>query len=37
MGCDLERFELTMAIYRHCLNHPAFQQADPRNQPDYVA
>lgn len=36
MGCDLERFELTMAIYRHCLRSPAFQQAEPSNQPDYI-
>lgn len=36
MGCDLERFELTMAIYRHCLRNPAFQQAEPSNQPDYI-
>jgi maleylacetoacetate isomerase len=36
MGCDLERFELTLAIYRHCLQHPAFEQAAPNNQPDYI-
>ncbi|MGQ7859980.1 maleylacetoacetate isomerase [Pseudomonas sp. 32A] len=36
MGCDVERFELTLAIYRHCLKHPAFQAAAPKNQPDYV-
>lgn len=36
MGCDLERFELTMAIYRHCQRNPAFQQAEPSNQPDYI-
>ena len=37
MGCDLDRFELTMAIYRHCLVHPAFMLAEPSNQPDYIA
>ncbi|MBD1553092.1 maleylacetoacetate isomerase [Pseudomonas typographi] len=36
MGCDLKRFELTLAIYRHCMAHPAFQAAAPENQPDYV-
>jgi maleylpyruvate isomerase len=37
MGCDLDRFELTMAIHRHCLAHPAFIKADPGKQPDYIA
>lgn len=35
MGCDLERFELVMAIYRHCQKQAAFQRAAPVNQPDY--
>lgn len=35
MGCDLERFELVMAIYRHCQEQAAFQRAAPVNQPDY--
>ncbi|WP_025810436.1 maleylacetoacetate isomerase [Pseudomonas chlororaphis] len=36
MGCDLERCELTLAIHRHCLGHPAFQRAAPDRQPDYI-
>ncbi|NQD92537.1 maleylacetoacetate isomerase [Pseudomonas sp. CrR25] len=36
MGCELERFELVMAIYRHCQNQPAFQLAAPANQPDFI-
>lgn len=37
MGCDMEQFELLMAIYRHCQEQPAFQLAAPANQPDYLA
>ncbi len=37
MGCDLERFERTLAIYQHCLRQPAFQLAAPNNQPDFIA
>lgn len=37
MGCDLSRFARVMAIYEHCLRQPAFIEAEPRNQPDYVA
>lgn len=37
MGCDLARFERTLAIYHHCLQQPAFQKAAPNNQPDYIA
>ncbi len=37
MGCELEHFERSMAIYRHCLEHPAFIQAAPEQQPDYIA
>ena len=36
MGCELERFERVMAVYRHCQEQPAFQQAAPVNQPDYI-
>lgn len=37
MGCDLSRFVRIQAIYEHCMRQPAFIEAAPRNQPDYVA
>jgi maleylacetoacetate isomerase len=37
MGCDLSRFTRVRAIYEHCMQQPAFVQAAPENQPDYVA
>jgi len=37
MGCDLSRFERVHAIYEHCMRQPAFMQAAPQHQPDYVA
>jgi maleylacetoacetate isomerase len=37
MGCDLSRFTRIRAIYDHCMQQPAFVQAAPENQPDYVA
>lgn len=36
MGCDLERFELVMAIHRHCLEQEAFKQAAPERQSDFI-
>jgi maleylacetoacetate isomerase len=36
MGCDLSRFTRVLAIYEHCMKQPAFVQAAPQNQPDYV-
>jgi maleylacetoacetate isomerase len=36
MGCDLARFKRILSVYEHCLAQPAFQQAAPANQPDYI-
>jgi maleylacetoacetate isomerase len=36
MECDLSRFPRIRAVYGHCMAHPAFVQAAPANQPDYV-
>lgn len=36
MGCDLSRFTRVLAVYEHCMKQPAFVQAAPQNQPDYV-
>jgi maleylacetoacetate isomerase len=37
MGCDLSRFTRVVAVYEHCMKQPAFMQAAPQNQPDYVS
>lgn len=36
MGCDMRDFTRTMKVYTYALEHPAFQQAQPQAQPDYV-
>jgi maleylacetoacetate isomerase len=36
MGCDLSRFTRVRAVYEHCMQQPAFVQAAPQNQPDYI-
>ena len=36
MGCDLSRFARVRKVYEHCMTQPAFIQAAPQNQPDYV-
>jgi maleylacetoacetate isomerase len=36
MGCDLSRFARVRAVVEHCMAQPAFIQAAPQNQPDYV-
>lgn len=36
MGCDLAGFPSVMAVYEHCMKQPAFLDAAPQNQPDYV-
>jgi len=36
MGCDLSGFPRVQAVYAHCMKQPAFVQAAPENQPDYV-
>lgn len=35
-GCDLSAFPKVLAIYEHCQKQPAFQQAAPDKQPDYI-
>lgn len=37
MGCDLTAYPKIMAIYQHCQQQPAFIQAAPAQQPDYIA
>lgn len=37
MGCDLTEHPRAMAVFRHASEHPAFVQAEPRRQPDYIA
>jgi maleylacetoacetate isomerase len=37
MGCDLSRFKRLQAVYQHCMAQPAFIQAAPENQPDYIS
>lgn len=37
MGCDMSAFAHAMAVYRHASEHPAFQQAQPQQQPDFIA
>jgi hypothetical protein len=36
MGCDLSRFTRVLTVYEHCMKQPAFVEAAPQNQPDYV-
>ena len=36
MGCDLTAYPRLVGVYEHCIAQPAFQQAAPANQPDYV-
>jgi maleylacetoacetate isomerase len=37
MGCDLAMYPRAMAVFQHCGAQPAFQQAEPSRQPDYIA
>jgi maleylacetoacetate isomerase len=37
MGCDMSPYTRSLAIFEHANGHPAFDQAKPQNQPDYVA
>lgn len=37
MDCDLSAYPRSLAVYEHALRHPAFDAAQPRRQPDYVA
>jgi maleylacetoacetate isomerase len=34
--CDLSRFPRVLAVHEHCMKQPAFVEAAPQNQPDYV-
>lgn len=36
MGCDVTAYAAAMAAYNHANRHPAFQQAEPQRQPDFV-
>ena len=36
MGCDLDVYPLSQAVYRHAIGHPAFAAAEPSVQPDFV-
>ncbi len=36
-GCDLSAFTKVLAIYEHCQQNAAFQQAAPNQQPDFIA
>ncbi|PTB22909.1 maleylacetoacetate isomerase [Trinickia symbiotica] len=36
MGCDLTLYPLSLAAYRHAMEHPAFDAAQPNKQPDYL-
>lgn len=37
MGCDLGAYPRSLAIYQHAIEHPAFDIAQPKRQPDYKA
>jgi maleylacetoacetate isomerase len=37
MGCDLSAYPLSLAVYRHAIEHPSFAAAEPKRQPDFAA
>lgn len=37
MGCDLDAYPLSLAVYRHANQQSAFAAAQPGSQPDFVA
>jgi maleylacetoacetate isomerase len=37
MGCNLDAYPTSMAVYRHAISHPAFDAAQPGLQPDFVS
>jgi maleylacetoacetate isomerase len=37
MGCDLSAYPRSLAVFGHAVEHPAFEAAQPRRQPDYTA
>lgn len=36
MGCGLDAYPRSLAVYRHASAHPAFVAAEPQRQPDYT-
>jgi maleylacetoacetate isomerase len=36
MGCELDAYPRSLAVYRHASAHPAFVAAEPQRQPDYT-
>jgi maleylacetoacetate isomerase len=36
MGCELEPYPLSLAVYRHASRHPVFVAAEPSRQPDFA-
>lgn len=36
MGCNLDAYPRSLSVYRHALEHPAFELAQPHRQPDYT-
>jgi maleylacetoacetate isomerase len=37
MDCDLRAYPRSLAVYEHARQHPAFDAAQPKHQPDYMA
>jgi maleylacetoacetate isomerase len=37
MNCDLHAYRRSLAVYEYALKHPAFDVAQPKHQPDYIA
>ncbi|RDV00349.1 maleylacetoacetate isomerase [Trinickia dinghuensis] len=37
MGCELDEYPLSQAVFRHASEHPAFAAAQPSLQPDFVS
>ncbi|MGB8424021.1 maleylacetoacetate isomerase [Paraburkholderia sp.] len=36
MGCELDAYPRSMVVFRHASEHPAFDAAQPKLQPDFV-
>lgn len=36
MGCDISHFPRLLKVLEHAKTHPAFIQAEPKNQPDFM-
>ncbi|MEZ2719870.1 maleylacetoacetate isomerase [Paenalcaligenes hominis] len=37
MGCDLSAFPRLVSVYQQAITHEAFQRAQPKEQPDFIA